>query len=312
MAHPKVMGRYPLSKPPLLTRLAGLSLKLFGTSLFALRLPAFAAAIFCTVIVFSLACRAGSLRWAGRPQYCFYRTACGTFLRAYPMPICYSLHASPVLLRSSTGTQCSNVDLMGIRCVMRRWSDGQEHRGLPSAKRQEISFGAISFPGDDCESKAAADGLVTLFDWNPTAVPEDCFAVYCYKDRERFGWARGSFFRYLEADFFHAHQTGRITRIEEWHPPVMDAYRNGMHDCAGRRGPRLARHHGWIYRSQPRSQKSERFTPPCRMLEVDKTAIRAQDNRLASRVGSSDFQDARRHGKNYDFYDCRSFSDLNR
>jgi hypothetical protein len=63
---PKVMGRYLLSKPPLLTWLAGLSLKLFGTSLFALRLPAFAAAIFCTVMVFSLACSAGSpqVGWA--------------------------------------------------------------------------------------------------------------------------------------------------------------------------------------------------------------------------------------------------------
>jgi 4-amino-4-deoxy-L-arabinose transferase-like glycosyltransferase len=57
---PKVMGRYLLQKPPLLTWLAGLSLKFFGTSLFALRLPALAAAIFCTVVVFALARGSGS------------------------------------------------------------------------------------------------------------------------------------------------------------------------------------------------------------------------------------------------------------
>src|SRR5579863_6116835 len=52
---PKVMGRYLLTKPPLLTWLAGGSLKLFGTSLFALRLPALAAAVFSVVAVFSVA-----------------------------------------------------------------------------------------------------------------------------------------------------------------------------------------------------------------------------------------------------------------
>jgi hypothetical protein len=57
---PKVMGRYLLTKPPLLTWLAGLSLKLFGMSLFALRLPDLAAAALCTVVLFSLAWLAGS------------------------------------------------------------------------------------------------------------------------------------------------------------------------------------------------------------------------------------------------------------
>jgi Dolichyl-phosphate-mannose-protein mannosyltransferase len=52
---PKLSGRYLLYKPPLLTWLAGLSLKLFGISLFALRLPALAAAILSTAIVFSIA-----------------------------------------------------------------------------------------------------------------------------------------------------------------------------------------------------------------------------------------------------------------
>src|SRR5580704_8005191 len=63
---PKVMGRYLLQKPPLLTWLAGLSLRVFGTSLFALRLPALAAAIFCTVLVFALSRLAGSpmMAWA--------------------------------------------------------------------------------------------------------------------------------------------------------------------------------------------------------------------------------------------------------
>src|SRR5580704_9842012 len=58
---PKLMGRYILYKPPLLSWLAGLSLKLLGTSLFALRLPSLAAAVFATAIVFWLAWRAGSL-----------------------------------------------------------------------------------------------------------------------------------------------------------------------------------------------------------------------------------------------------------
>src|SRR5271165_4388334 len=57
---PKLMGRYLLYKPPLLSWLAGFSLKLLGTSLFALRLPALAAAVFSTTIVFWLAWRAGS------------------------------------------------------------------------------------------------------------------------------------------------------------------------------------------------------------------------------------------------------------
>jgi hypothetical protein len=63
---PKVMGRYLLSKPPLLTWLAGLSLKFLGTSLFALRLPALAAAILSTVVVFWIAWLEGSpmLGWA--------------------------------------------------------------------------------------------------------------------------------------------------------------------------------------------------------------------------------------------------------
>jgi hypothetical protein len=63
---PKLMGRYLLYKPPLLTWLAALSLKFLGLSLFALRLPALAAAIGCTLAVFWLAWRAASpiLAWA--------------------------------------------------------------------------------------------------------------------------------------------------------------------------------------------------------------------------------------------------------
>jgi len=49
---PKVLGRFLLYKPPLLVWLAGLSLKIFGTSLWALRLPALIAAVLATVIVF--------------------------------------------------------------------------------------------------------------------------------------------------------------------------------------------------------------------------------------------------------------------
>ncbi len=58
---PKLLGRYLFSKPPLLTWLAALSLKLLGRSLFALRLPSLLAAVLCTTIVFWLASRARSL-----------------------------------------------------------------------------------------------------------------------------------------------------------------------------------------------------------------------------------------------------------
>ena len=49
---PKVLGRYLLFKPPLLVWLAGSSLKIFGQSLFALRLPALAAAACVAAILF--------------------------------------------------------------------------------------------------------------------------------------------------------------------------------------------------------------------------------------------------------------------
>lgn len=49
---PKVLGRYLLFKPPLLLWLAGFSLKIFGQSLWALRLPALAAAVCVTLILF--------------------------------------------------------------------------------------------------------------------------------------------------------------------------------------------------------------------------------------------------------------------
>jgi 4-amino-4-deoxy-L-arabinose transferase-like glycosyltransferase len=49
---PKVLGRYLLFKPPLLVWMAGFSLKIFGQSLWALRLPALAAAVLATLIVF--------------------------------------------------------------------------------------------------------------------------------------------------------------------------------------------------------------------------------------------------------------------
>jgi len=49
---PKVLGRYQLNKPPLLVWLAGLSIKILGQSLWTLRLPALAAAVIATLIVF--------------------------------------------------------------------------------------------------------------------------------------------------------------------------------------------------------------------------------------------------------------------
>ena len=49
---PKVLGRYLLFKPPLLLWMAGFSLKVFGQSLWSLRLPALFAGVCITVIVF--------------------------------------------------------------------------------------------------------------------------------------------------------------------------------------------------------------------------------------------------------------------
>lgn len=49
---PKVLGRYLLYKPPLLLWMAGFSLKLFGQSLWALRLPALAAGVCATLVIF--------------------------------------------------------------------------------------------------------------------------------------------------------------------------------------------------------------------------------------------------------------------
>src|SRR3984893_372458 len=49
---PKVLGRYFLYKPPLLVWLAGFSLKLFGISLWSVRLPALTAAVLATAVLF--------------------------------------------------------------------------------------------------------------------------------------------------------------------------------------------------------------------------------------------------------------------
>jgi 4-amino-4-deoxy-L-arabinose transferase-like glycosyltransferase len=49
---PKVLGRYYLVKPPLLIWLSGISVKLFGISRFALRLPVLLAAIVAAVLLF--------------------------------------------------------------------------------------------------------------------------------------------------------------------------------------------------------------------------------------------------------------------
>jgi hypothetical protein len=51
---PKLLGRYFLYKPPLLIWLAGFSVKLFGISLWAVRLPALMAAVLATVVLFWL------------------------------------------------------------------------------------------------------------------------------------------------------------------------------------------------------------------------------------------------------------------
>lgn len=79
---PKVLGRYLLFKPPLLLWLTGFSLKIFGQSLWALRLPALAAAVCITLIVFwwmrrerstLIACAAAALFLANPLMHIFAR-----------------------------------------------------------------------------------------------------------------------------------------------------------------------------------------------------------------------------------------------
>lgn len=73
---PKVLGRYQLNKPPLLVWLAGLSIKAFGRSLWALRLPALAAAICATLIVFW---------WTRRERNVWVACAAATLLLSNPL-----------------------------------------------------------------------------------------------------------------------------------------------------------------------------------------------------------------------------------
>jgi len=58
---PRVLGRYLMQKPPLLLWLAGFALKIFGTSLWALRWPGLAAAVCATGVVFAWLRREKSL-----------------------------------------------------------------------------------------------------------------------------------------------------------------------------------------------------------------------------------------------------------
>src|SRR5260370_38325906 len=59
---PKVLGRIFLFKPPLQLWLSGLSLKLFGISLLALRLPMLIAGSLVAVLVFCWCAQVGSAR----------------------------------------------------------------------------------------------------------------------------------------------------------------------------------------------------------------------------------------------------------
>ena len=61
---PKVMGRFLLYKPPLLVWCAGASVKLFGRSLWALRLPDVLAAALASVFVFAWGGGLGVAAWA--------------------------------------------------------------------------------------------------------------------------------------------------------------------------------------------------------------------------------------------------------
>ncbi|HEV2688549.1 MAG TPA: glycosyltransferase family 39 protein, partial [Bryobacteraceae bacterium] len=73
---PRVLGRYLMQKPPLLLWLAGIALKIFGMSLWALRSPALAAAVCATAVVF---------RWMRRDRSLVVACAAAALLLSNPL-----------------------------------------------------------------------------------------------------------------------------------------------------------------------------------------------------------------------------------
>lgn len=121
---PKVLGRYLLFKPPLLVWISGLSLKTFGQSLFALRLPALAAAVCVAVILFwwtrrerpiLIACAAALLFLANPLMHIFARL-CYTdmlVLAAISGALAF-LYADPSLARTRSLWCCGAAVAAGV------------------------------------------------------------------------------------------------------------------------------------------------------------------------------------------------------
>ena len=109
---PKVLGRYYLVKPPLLIWLSGMSVKLFGISTFALRLPVLLAAIIATTLVFLWAesaysrgaALAAALLLVANPLWHTFSRICYTdmLLVAAMIAAFFCLRGDPGLSRRST------------------------------------------------------------------------------------------------------------------------------------------------------------------------------------------------------------------
>jgi hypothetical protein len=121
---PKVLGRYLLFKPPLLVWLAGLSLKILGRSLFALRLPALAAAVCVAVILFwwtrrerpiLIACAAATL-FLSNPLMHIFARLCYTdmLVLAAISGALASFYADPSLARTRSLWCCGIAVAAGV------------------------------------------------------------------------------------------------------------------------------------------------------------------------------------------------------
>src|SRR5260370_31912049 len=109
---PKVLGRVFLFKPPLQLWLSGLSLKLFGISLLALRLPMLIAGSFgavlvylwCTQVGFARAGIVGVLLLLSNPVWHIFSRLCYTdiLLAVFSAAALYCVVLDPLLQRRST------------------------------------------------------------------------------------------------------------------------------------------------------------------------------------------------------------------
>src|SRR6266850_1152251 len=109
---PKVLGRIFLFKPPLQLWLSGLSLKLFGISLLALRLPMLIAGAlgvvlvycWCAQVGFARAGIAGVLLLLSSPVWHTFSRLCYTdiLLAVFTLAALYCVFLDPLLQRRST------------------------------------------------------------------------------------------------------------------------------------------------------------------------------------------------------------------